>query len=93
MEFCKENFCHVTGAHHGHNLELEIINDTTAEGTWALYSYGIDTDVDKGLRWLGYYFDEYTRVEGEWKIRSTTLAQLLREIWDRNQTDEMPQER
>ncbi len=92
VKFIKEKASHIHGARHGHNPEIDITSDTTAEGTWALYSYLIDKDVDKGLRILAYHFDEYVKVGGEWKISSTTDSFLLREIWNRNQTDEMPQE-
>ncbi len=84
IKFIKEDLGHIHGVHHGHNAEIDLTSDTTAEGTWALYNYSIDKDSDKGIRLIAYYFDEYVKVDGEWKIRHTTVAQLLREIWDRH---------
>jgi bile-acid 7alpha-dehydratase len=83
VEFLAGAMVRFTCVHHGHNPEIEITSDTTARGTWALYNYMIDNEANKGLRIGGFYHDEYVKRSGEWRIRSTTEVNILREVWDR----------
>lgn len=66
--------------HHGHCPEIEVTSDTTATGVWAM---------EDMLRWdettaspvrsvhgMGHYFEDYRRVDGEWKIASWKLTRL-----------------
>lgn len=68
----------VTTVHHGHTPEIEVTSPTTATGIWAM---------EDKLRWpggaplaamhgYGHYHDVYEKVDGRWRIRSTTLTRL-----------------
>ena len=68
----------VTTVHHGHTPEIDVTSPTTATGIWAM----ADT-----LRWpdggpltamhgYGHYHDAYEKVQGQWRIQSTTLTRL-----------------
>lgn len=81
--FLKETMARFTGVHHGHDPEIEMIDDTTARGTWALWNYMFDKEAGRGIRIGGHYYDEYVKEEGEWKIKSTKEVNVFREIWDR----------
>lgn len=62
---------HVIDMHHGVNPQIEILDETTAKGSWGLHYVMINTR-DKQLVELGaYYEDEYVKLDGQWKIRKT----------------------
>jgi len=84
VAFLKGAMPRFTGVHHGHNPQIELTSDTTAKGTWALYNYMIDNEANRGLRIGGFYYDEYVKEKGEWKISSTTEIDVFRDIWDRD---------
>jgi len=61
--------------HHGHMPEIEITSATTATGIWSM---------EDMLRWpdgtemhgYGHYLETYERVDGEWRIATSTLTRL-----------------
>jgi len=65
----------VVTVHHGHMPEIEITSATTATGIWAM---------EDMLRWpsgaemhgYGHYHETYKKVDGQWRIKSTTLTRL-----------------
>src|SRR5687767_9098273 len=65
----------VVTVHHGHMPEIEITSATTATGIWAM---------EDMLRWpsgaemhgYGHYHETYEKVDGQWRINSTTLTRL-----------------
>jgi hypothetical protein len=68
----------VTTVHHGHTPEIDVTSSTIATGIWAM---------EDRLRWpdggplramhgYGHYHDAYEKVQGQWRIRSTTLTRL-----------------
>jgi uncharacterized protein (TIGR02246 family) len=61
--------------HHGHMPEIELTSATTATGIWALHDIVIWPD---GLRLDGYghYHETYEKVDGRWRIASSTLTRL-----------------
>lgn len=62
---------HVIDMHHGVNPQIELIDDENARGTWGLHYVMINTR-DKQLVELGsYYYDEYIKLDGQWKISAT----------------------
>jgi len=72
--------------HHCHHPEIEITGDSTATGVWALEDYLIMTKSNRGMRGAAFYKDEYVRVDGEWKIKSTGYDRIFEERWDRGDT-------
>jgi len=71
--------------HHGHQPEITITSETTAVGTWALEDY-IITLKNRGIQGAAFYHDEYVKVDGRWKIKSTGYDRVFREMWDRSET-------
>jgi len=69
--------------HHGHQPEIDITSDATATGTWALEDYLIDTEGNWSMRGAAFYHDEYEKIAGEWKIRSTGYNRVFEEFWSR----------
>jgi uncharacterized protein (TIGR02246 family) len=65
----------VVTVHHGHMPEIEITSPTTATGIWSM---------EDMLRWsdgsemhgFDHYHETYEKVDGQWRIKSTTLSRL-----------------
>lgn len=84
INFLKEGLNpNMLSMHHGHHPEIELTSDTTATGTWALEDYVIMTDLNMSLHGAAFYHDEYVKVNGEWKIKSTGYDRVFEEIWNR----------
>jgi hypothetical protein len=66
--------------HHGHHPEIEITGDGSARGTWYLEDMVIFREANTVLRGAAFYHDEYVRIDGEWKIRSTGYERTFEEI-------------
>ncbi len=69
--------------HQGHQPEIDINSNTTATGTWALEDYLIDTEGNWSMRGAAFYHDEYVKIAGEWKIKSTGYDRIFEEFWSR----------
>ena len=67
-----------TTAHHGHNAEINITDETTARAKWALQDRLIIRGVSTLTGW-GYYDEEYVKQDGRWRIKSTAISRLLEE--------------
>ncbi|MEV6655063.1 nuclear transport factor 2 family protein [Streptomyces sp. NPDC051219] len=66
--------------HHGHTPEITILDDTTAEGIWAMEDF-VAPDPASGrspFAGAGYYVEEYRKVDGSWKIAKLSLLRLRR---------------
>ncbi|MBM4463483.1 MAG: nuclear transport factor 2 family protein [Chloroflexi bacterium] len=64
--------------HGGHNAEIEITGKTSARGIWALNDIVVMQPNMKRIGW-GYYEDEYVKVKGQWKKKSTKMTTVLEE--------------
>jgi bile-acid 7alpha-dehydratase len=73
----------VLSAHHGHHPEIEITSATTAVGVWALADVFIDLQAGVTVRGAAFYRDEYVKVDGQWKIKSTGYERTFEEIENR----------
>jgi hypothetical protein len=75
VAFLREAIGDVVTVHHGHMPEIELTSATTATGIWAM---------EDMLRWpngmelhgYGHYHETYEKVDGAWRIKSTTLTRL-----------------
>ncbi|MCP4574690.1 MAG: nuclear transport factor 2 family protein [Deltaproteobacteria bacterium] len=63
--------------------EIEITGDTTAKGSWGFQDYLIEQTSNVSLRGYAYYQDEYVKVDGQWKIKSTGYKRVFEESWSR----------
>ncbi len=65
--------------HHVHAPEIELTSATTASGVWAL------EDVLRFLpgltmRGFGHYTETYEKVDGQWRIATSTLTRLREDL-------------
>lgn len=58
--------------HMGHTGEIEILSDTTAKGVIPFPDRLIIPGV-LATAGYGYYFDEYEKIDGKWRIKSAVL--------------------
>ena len=58
--------------HMGHTGEIEILSDTTAKGVIPFSDRLIIPGV-LATTGYGYYFDEYEKIDGKWRIKSAVL--------------------
>ena len=91
MSFLKGSLgSHRITQHQVHHPEIELTSSTTATGTWALQDYVIDLKRGTSLFGTAYYHDEYIKVNGDWKIKSTGYERIFDEIYER---DDVPSRR
>ncbi len=76
----------VLSAHHGHHPEIDLTSATTAVGIWALADVFIDLDANITLRGAAFYRDEYVKVNGKWRIKSTGYNRTYEEVENRADT-------
>jgi uncharacterized protein (TIGR02246 family) len=75
LEFLVPTIGDVVTVHQCHTPEIEITSPTTATGIWAM---------EDMLRWpdgnemhgYGHYTETYEKVDGEWRVKSSTLTRL-----------------
>ena len=71
--------------HHGHHPEIELLGDTTARGTWALYNYMFNVKENRGIRIGAYYEDRLVKLDGFWKFQHIGYRYLFHEEWRRDE--------
>jgi len=64
--------------------EIKLTSATTATGTWAMHSYNLNKPMNLTQEQFAYYYDEYIKVDGAWKICMTSYKRVLEEMHDRN---------
>jgi ketosteroid isomerase-like protein len=78
VKVLKRAMKNIKTAHQGHNPEIKVYSDTAARGSWALNDR-VQTENQKFLKGCGYYQDEYIKVNGSWKIKSSILTYTFQE--------------
>jgi bile-acid 7alpha-dehydratase len=73
-------------SHRVHQPEIDVRTATTATGIWALEDTVIDTHANTTIRGAAFYRDEYVKVDGQWKIKSTGYQRTFEEIMSRGDT-------
>ena len=76
VEFVRDTVGDRYCIHQGHNPEIEIIGETTAQGKWELYNELIEPETKKKLVFTAFYHDEYEKEGGEWRIKKTKVLPL-----------------
>ena len=87
MHFLSESLGEARGSvtiHHGHHPEIELLSDTSARGTWALYNYMFNVKETRGIRIGAYYEDTYVKLAGAWKFQHIGYQALFHEEWKRD---------
>lgn len=75
----------VATSHRCHHPEIELRDDGTAVGIWALEDRVVDTEFGITLRGAAFYTDEYVRTDDGWKLRSTAYKRTFEEIEPRDE--------
>ncbi len=70
-------------SHTVHHPEIEFTSETTATGIWALHDVVIETNANIIIRGAAFYEDEYVKLDGEWKIKSTGYQRIYEETLSR----------
>lgn len=70
-------------SHTVHHPEIKFTSPTTATGTWALTDVVIETKANITIRGSAFYRDEYVKLDGAWKIRSTGYERIYEETLSR----------
>jgi bile-acid 7alpha-dehydratase len=71
------------GMHQGHHPEIDLTSDATATGIWEAEAYLIDLKENTSLHEVTFYQDEYVKVNGQWKIKSTGYTNVFEETCSR----------
>ena len=66
--------------HQVHQPEIELTGESTATGVWSLEDRVIDLQHKITIRGAAFYRDEYVKVDGEWKIKSTGYERIFEEM-------------
>ncbi len=73
-------------SHRVQQPEIDFTSATTATGVWALDDIVIDTKSNTVIRGAAFYRDEYVKIGGQWKIKSTGYQRLFEERLSRSDT-------
>jgi hypothetical protein len=84
IHFLSSALPHKNSVHQGHHPEIEITGESTANAVWSFNDYVLDRQTRLCLQGAGFYYDEYVKVDGEWKIQLTGYVRTFEETWDRD---------
>jgi hypothetical protein len=73
-------------SHRVQQPEIDLTSPTSATGVWALDDLVIETGAKLTIRGAAFYRDEYVKVGGEWRIKSTGYTRLYEEMESRTDT-------
>ena len=75
LEFLVATIGDVVTVHQCHTPEIDITSPTTASGIWAMEDLLRFPDGTE-LRGYGHYHETYEKVDGAWRIKTSTLTRL-----------------
>jgi SnoaL-like domain len=79
--------------HHGHMPEIEIIDELTARGVWAMTDLILwPPQAGRGrveYRGAGHYIERYRKEDGAWRIAHIHLRRLHLEVVERFRDDDL----
>ena len=67
--------------HQVHAPDIELDSPTTAHGVWALEDV-VRFGPGVNLRGYGHYTETYEKVDGDWRIKTSTLTRLREDIFN-----------
>jgi hypothetical protein len=74
-------------SHRCHHPEIDVVDGTSATGTWALEDVVILRDMDLTIRGAAFYEDVYRKVDGRWAISHTGYKRTYEEIFPRSSVE------
>ena len=75
VAYVKRGVEHLNTVHHGHMPEIELVDETNARGTWAMFDY-IDVPGKPARQGYGRYHETYRKEAMGWRIASLELTRL-----------------
>jgi SnoaL-like protein len=81
VAFTRKSLRNQATAHQVHAPEIELTSATTARGIWALEDV-VRLGPGVNLRGYGHYHETYEKVDGQWRIKSSTLTRLREDIFN-----------
>jgi len=63
--------------------EITLTSDSTAKGIWGMSHYYIHKEAQSALLMFVYYYDDYVKIQGEWKLKKTGYRRVIEEEWSR----------
>ena len=69
--------------HQVHHPEIEMTSEGAARGTWYLEDFVIDTKSNTMLSGTAFYHDEYVKVGGDWRLKTTGYERIFQETQNR----------
>jgi ketosteroid isomerase-like protein len=78
IKVLKRAMRNVKTAHQGHNPDIDIVDNSSAQGTWALNDCVGQAD-QQFTRGYGRYEDDYVKENGAWKIKKSALTYVFQE--------------
>jgi uncharacterized protein (TIGR02246 family) len=79
MDFLRSALGEAVTVHQGHMPEITVTSPTTATGIWALHDL-VTWGSGMRLEGYGHYHETYVKIDGEWRIASSTLTRLRTDI-------------
>lgn len=79
VAFTHKSLRHQPTVHQVHAPEIELTSAQTARGTWALADV-VRLAPGLHLHGHGHYDETYVKVDGQWRIRSSTLTRLRMDL-------------
>ncbi|WP_199254795.1 nuclear transport factor 2 family protein [Mycolicibacterium mengxianglii] len=67
--------------HQVHAPEIELTSETTARGVWALHDV-VRLAPGLNLNGYGHYHETYQKLDGRWRIETSTLTRLREDIFN-----------
>ena len=66
----------IVSAHHGHNSDITVTSDTTAEAIWSMtdHLYMPPGAPFAKMTGYGFYHETYEKVGGGWKIKTLRIS-------------------
>lgn len=81
VAFTRKSLRNQATVHQVHAPEIELTSATTARGIWALEDV-VRFGPGVNLRGYGHYEETYEKVDGQWRIKSSTLTRLREDIFN-----------
>ena len=88
IDYLTVAFATTISVHHGHTPDLQLIDERTATGIWAMYDWTDDQSTGIAKQGFGHYHEEYRKGDdGRWRIATMRLTRLRV-----NRVDSLPSE-
>jgi hypothetical protein len=81
VAFTRKSLRNQATVHQVHAPEIELTSATTAKGVWALEDV-VRFGPGVNLRGYGHYHETYVKVDGQWRIASSTLTRLREDVFN-----------